>query len=105
MAHNETSISMFLLRLLNVLTLIIICISIAQLCNDNEYGYKSLNSIEPEKTSSEFSNFIKDRIQFSKDTNYINLVFNFVIYFYYNIRINPEKHISKCAFLFFNIFF
>ena len=105
MAHNETSISMFLLHLLNVLTLIIICILIAQLCNDNEYGYKSLNSFDPEMTSRKFKYLINDNIYINRRNNYINLIFNFVIYFYYNIRINPEKHISKCAFLFFNIFF
>ena len=82
MGHCETIFSMSLLRLLNVLTLIIICILIAQLCNDNEYGYKSLNSIDSEKTMSKFRSLIEDRIQFSKDINYINLVFNFVIFFF-----------------------
>ena len=105
MGHCETIFSLSLLRLLNALTLIIICISIAQLCNDNEYGYKSLNSIALETTSRYCRFSMKDNILYSKSINYINLIFNFVIYFYYNIRINPEKHISKCVFLFFNIFF
>ena len=104
MGKSEITFSMFIFRLVETLTLIIIFISIAQLCNKNEYGYKSLKNIDLEKTSKEFKNLIRDRIKFSRDTNYVNLIFSSIIYLYYNIRINPGKHISKKVFYFFNIF-
>lgn len=104
MGKSEITFSMFIFRLVETLTLIIIFISIAQLCNKNEYGYKSLKSIDSEKTSNEFKNLIRDRIKFSRKTNYVNLIFSSIIYLYYNIRINPGKHISKKVFYFFNIF-
>ena len=104
MGKSEITFSMFIFRLVETLTLIIIFISIAQLCNKNEYGYKSLKRIDSEKTSNEFKNLIRDRIKFSRKTNYVNLIFSSIIYLYYNIRINPGKHISKKVFYFFNIF-
>ena len=104
MGKSEITFSMVIFRLVETLTLIIIFISIAQLCNKNEYGYKSLKRIDSEKTSNEFKNLIRDRIKFSRKTNYVNLIFSSIIYLYYNIRINPGKHISKKVFYFFNIF-
>ena len=90
-------------RILSALALIIVFISIAQLCNKEQYGYKSLNDIDSKISTENFRTIIKKRIKFSKNVNYINLIFNCIIYFYYNIRINPEKHISFSVFLFFNL--
>ena len=104
MGKSEITFSMVIFRFVETLSLIIIFISIAQLCNKNEYGYKSLKRIDSEKTSNEFKNLIRFRIKFSKNTNYVNLIFSSIIYLYYNIRINPGKHISKKVFYFFNIF-
>ena len=83
---------MFFTRVANALSLIIIFISIAQLCNGQQYGYKSLNNIDSKITTEKFKSTIKKRVNFSRSINYIILIFNFIIYFYYNIRISPIKH-------------
>ena len=103
MRNGNSVISMSYFRVLNALTLIIVFISIAQLCNKEQYGYESLNDIDSKISTENFRTTIKKRIKFSRDVNYINLIFNCIIYFYNNIRINPEKHISLSVFLSFNI--
>ena len=45
MAKSEIRFSMATFRLVEALTLIITFISIAQLCNKNDYGYKSLKTL------------------------------------------------------------
>ena len=93
------------LRIVITMSLIIIFISIAQLSNKEEYGYKSLNNIDPNITTIEFRNLINKRIKLSKSINIINIVFNMIIYFYFNIRLNPVKHLKFCLHIFFNIIF
>ena len=105
MAKSEIRFSMATFRLVEALTLIITFISIAQLCNKNDYGYKSLKNLGSKCSGTGLNRLIRDRIIFSRDTNYVNLIFSIIIYLYYNIRINPGKHINKKAFYFFNIFF
>ena len=90
---------MFFTRVANGLSLIIIFISIAQLCNGQQYGYKSLNNIDSKITTEKFKTTIKKRINFSRSINYVNLIFNCIIYFYYNIRISPIKHCKPLIFL------
>ena len=45
---------MFFTRVANGLSLIIIFISIAQLCNGQQYGYRSLNNIDSKITTEKF---------------------------------------------------
>ena len=102
---EEGQVCMGFLRIVITMSLIIIFISIAQLSNKEEYGYKSLHSIDPNITTIEFRKLINKRIKLSKSINIINIVFNMIIYFYFNIRINPEKHLKFCLHIFFNIIF
>lgn len=100
---EEGKTCMGFLRIVIPISLIIVFISIAQLCNKEEYGYKSLHDIDPNITTNEFRKLINQRIKFSKSINLINIIFNIIIYFYFNIRLNPEKHLKLCLHIFINI--
>ena len=76
MGENEC-FCMGYLRIVITMSLIIIFISIAQLSNKEEYGYKSLQSIDPNITTIEFRNLINKRIKLSKSINIINIWFRF----------------------------
>ena len=103
--NEDGKICMGYLRIVITMSLIIIFISIAQLCNKEEYGYKSLHSIDPNITTIQFRKLINKRIKLSKSINIINIIFNMIIYFYFNIRINPVKHLKFCLHIFINIIF
>ena len=103
--NEDGKICMVYLRIVITMSLIIIFISIAQLCNKEEYGYKYLHSIDPNITTIQFRKLINKRIKLSKSINIINIVFNMIIYFYFNIRITPVKHLKFCLHIFINIIF
>ena len=101
---EEGQVCMGFLRIVITMSLIIIFISIAQLSNKEEYGYKSLQSIDPNITTIEFRNLINKRIKLSKSINIINIVFNMIIYFYFNIFLNPVKHLKFCLHIFLTLY-
>lgn len=96
---------MFTYRIIQIFSLIIIFLSIIQLCREDQYGYKSLNDIDEFITQEIFKDKIKERIEFAKAKTITNLILNLIIYIYFSLMINPEKYFNCCFYSFFIIIF
>lgn len=98
MTKFKDNISLAFYRIIMIFSLIIIFISIAQLSNENDFGYKNLEIISRNTTSDLFKKDLNKRISFSKGKTIVNLLFNILSYFYLSMRLNPNKHINHTIF-------